>query len=144
MGFLFGLAPSGVYPANIVTDAAVRSYRTFSPLPIFRQYSDLKSRWYLFCGTFRRLAPPRCYLALCSRSPDFPPVAMPETSTSDYPIHSLPMLILLDLIQFTSLFGEYCAPYVQLIFLDEKTSSINRSVAVGKFNSAKQGDQAFP
>ena len=34
MGFLFGLAPSGVCPASIVTDAAVRSYRTFSPLPI--------------------------------------------------------------------------------------------------------------
>ncbi len=32
-GFLFGLAPSGVCPANPVTGIAVRSYRTFSPLP---------------------------------------------------------------------------------------------------------------
>ena len=32
-GFLFGLAPSGVYPATSVTRCAVRSYRTFSPLP---------------------------------------------------------------------------------------------------------------
>ena len=33
MRFLFGLAPSGVYPAVAVTATAVRSYRTFSPLP---------------------------------------------------------------------------------------------------------------
>ena len=30
---LFGLAPCGVYPASVVTAGAVRSYRTFSPLP---------------------------------------------------------------------------------------------------------------
>ena len=30
---LFGLAPCGVYPARCLTAAAVRSYRTFSPLP---------------------------------------------------------------------------------------------------------------
>ena len=30
---LFGLAPCGVYPAPAVTGRAVRSYRTFSPLP---------------------------------------------------------------------------------------------------------------
>ena len=30
---LFGLAPCGVYPAPAFTDRAVRSYRTFSPLP---------------------------------------------------------------------------------------------------------------
>ena len=30
---LFGLAPSGVYPATTVTSCAVRSYRTISPLP---------------------------------------------------------------------------------------------------------------
>ena len=30
---LFGLAPGGVYPAADVTTSAVRSYRTFSPLP---------------------------------------------------------------------------------------------------------------
>ena len=32
--FLFGFALSGVYPAATVTSSAVRSYRTFSPLPI--------------------------------------------------------------------------------------------------------------
>ncbi len=31
---LFGLAPGGVYPAAGVTTGAVRSYRTFSPLPL--------------------------------------------------------------------------------------------------------------
>jgi hypothetical protein len=30
---LFGLAPCGVCHARLITDAAVRSYRTFSPLP---------------------------------------------------------------------------------------------------------------
>ena len=30
---LFGLAPCGVYPAAGITAGAVRSYRTFSPLP---------------------------------------------------------------------------------------------------------------
>lgn len=34
-GFLFGLAPSGVYLAIAVTNNAVRSYRTISPLPTF-------------------------------------------------------------------------------------------------------------
>jgi hypothetical protein len=34
--FLFGLAPCGVYPALIIADQAVRSYRTFSPLPDIR------------------------------------------------------------------------------------------------------------
>src|SRR6266853_715484 len=32
---LFGLAPHGVCPASRITAAAVRSYRTFSPLPDF-------------------------------------------------------------------------------------------------------------
>jgi len=55
---LFGLAPDGVYPATTVASSAVRSYRTISPLP------SLKQRWrYIFCGTCRRLTPPRRYLA---------------------------------------------------------------------------------
>ena len=58
---LFGLAPAGVCPATAVTDSAVRSYRTISPLPIYRRY--------IFCGTFRRLTPPRRYLATCPVEP---------------------------------------------------------------------------
>ena len=34
---LLGLAPGGVYPAGRLTPAAVRSYRTFSPLPTFAE-----------------------------------------------------------------------------------------------------------
>lgn len=61
---LFGLAPSGVCPATSVARSAVRSYRTISPLP------RPEGRWrYIFCGTFRRLAPPRRYLALCPMEP---------------------------------------------------------------------------
>jgi len=58
---LFGLAPSGVYPAMPVTRHAVRSYRTISPLPA--------SRRYIFCGTSRGFTPPRRYLALCPAEP---------------------------------------------------------------------------
>src|SRR5271170_6635972 len=49
---LFGLAPCGVYPAPDVTAGAVRSYRTFSPLP-----TALARRGrYLLCGTSRLAA----------------------------------------------------------------------------------------
>jgi hypothetical protein len=59
---LFGLAPCGVCPARRITAAAVRSYRTFSPLPRrFRRFRCVKpakpaepARRYVFCGTFRR------------------------------------------------------------------------------------------
>jgi hypothetical protein len=47
-----------------VTRRAVRSYRTFSPLPAL-----LALRRYVFCGTFRGLAPPRRYLAPCPVEP---------------------------------------------------------------------------
>src|SRR4029077_7610975 len=42
-----GLAPCGVCPARDITAAAVRPYRTFSPLP------RLAARRDIFCGTFR-------------------------------------------------------------------------------------------
>ena len=61
-GSLFGLAPSGVFPATPVASRAVRSYRTISPLPEF--LVNKAFRRYIFCGTFHRLTPPRCYLAL--------------------------------------------------------------------------------
>ena len=62
---LFGLAPSGVCPATTVASGAVRSYRTISPLPA----TPKTHRRYIFCGTFRRLTPPRRYLALCPVEP---------------------------------------------------------------------------
>ena len=48
---LFGLAPCGVYPAPDFTAGAVRSYRTFSPLPPSSSLERL--RRYLLCGTSR-------------------------------------------------------------------------------------------
>ncbi|SRR6266536_1028362 len=47
---LFGLAPCGVCHARTITGAAVRSYRTFSPLP------GVAVRRYVFCGTCRKPA----------------------------------------------------------------------------------------
>ncbi len=49
-----------------VAGRAVRSYRTFSPLP---DPACAGHRRYVFCGTFRRLAPPRRYLAPCPAEP---------------------------------------------------------------------------
>ena len=51
-------------PSNVATDA-VRSYRTVSPLPA----SLLTLRRFVFCCTFRRLTPPRRYLAPCPQEP---------------------------------------------------------------------------
>ena len=45
---LFGLAPCGVYHAPDFTAGAVRSYRTFSPLP-----AAFGGWRYIFCGTGR-------------------------------------------------------------------------------------------
>ena len=57
---LFGLAPGGVYRAAGVAVRAVRSYRTFSPLP---QPTHNAPRRFVFCGTFPRLAPAGRYPA---------------------------------------------------------------------------------
>ena len=51
-------------PPNVAT-GAVRSYRTVSPLPA----SLLTLRRFVFCCTFRRLTPPRRYLAPCPQEP---------------------------------------------------------------------------
>ena len=67
---LFGLAPRGVCPAGPVAPAAVRSYRTFSPLP--------RERRYIFCGTFREIRferiPPAVSRHAVLWRPDFPPL----------------------------------------------------------------------
>src|SRR5512134_418158 len=55
---LLGLAPTGGYRATPVTGRAVGSYPTVSPLPLEKGRSVL-------CGPVRRLAAPRCYLAVC-------------------------------------------------------------------------------
>ena len=54
----------GLPMPRTVACRAVRSYRTFSPLPAHTSFEGLASA-VIFCGTFRRLAPPRRYLASC-------------------------------------------------------------------------------
>ena len=56
------LLRAGFTVPRAVTSRAVRSYRTFSPLP------DIARR-YIFCGTFHGLAPSRRYLAPCPKEP---------------------------------------------------------------------------
>src|SRR5260221_14171155 len=51
LGFLFGLAPDGVFRAASLALRAVVSYTTFSPLPHQTDCGGL-----IFCGTFRRKA----------------------------------------------------------------------------------------
>ena len=78
---LFGLAPGGVCRAVAVTGHAVRSYRTFSPLP---PATWRRRGWrYVLCGTVRRLAPPRRYLAPCPAEPGL-------SSTPNDPAQRLP------------------------------------------------------
>ena len=77
---LFGLAPRGVYPARRIAPSAVRSYRTFSPLP----HSLAEARRYIFCGTFRKdpfeRSPPAVSRHVALWRPDFP-----LTCASGYP-----------------------------------------------------------
>jgi hypothetical protein len=72
---LFGLAPHGVCPARRIAPSAVRSYRTFSPLPKTGLAPHL--RRYIFCGTFREIrferTPPAVSRHAALWRPDFPP-----------------------------------------------------------------------
>ena len=66
-GFLFGLAPGGVFPATTVTNRAVRSYRTISPLPAMNKGGIFS----VALSVDSRLPGVTWHLALWS--PDFPP-----------------------------------------------------------------------
>src|ERR1700686_628257 len=72
---LFGLAPHGVCPASRITAAAVRSYRTFSPLP-----DSFPPGGIVFCGTFRKTrferASPAVSRHVALWRPDFPPARL--------------------------------------------------------------------
>ena len=61
---LFGLAPCGVLPATNLTAGAVRSYRTFSPLPTVAREVREGGR-YIFCATFLQVALTGRYPAHC-------------------------------------------------------------------------------
>ena len=64
---LFGLAPCGVLPATGVTAGAVRSYRTFSPLPRFPKAVFFLCHWSV------RLPCPGVTRRTALWSSDFPP-----------------------------------------------------------------------
>ena len=67
---LFGLAPDGVCPASTVTGAAVRSYRTVSPLPgRSKPQRAVSSLWHFPWGRPRR----PLTAILFPWCPDFPP-----------------------------------------------------------------------
>src|SRR5690349_15390335 len=67
-----------------VTAAAVRSYRTFSPLP-----APCGNWRYIFCGTFRKTrferVPPAVSRHAALWRPDFPPLPIVKMNRSGYP-----------------------------------------------------------
>ena len=84
---LFGLAPGGVYPAAAVTGSAVRSYRTFSPLPRAPALSTGRPLavcflWHFPWGCPRRALPG----TLSPWSPDFP-LGLPSGHPAIWPAH---------------------------------------------------------
>jgi len=62
---LFGLAPCGVLPATDVTAGAVRSYRTFSPLPLDATLARLARGGIFSVPLVRQVALPGSYPAHC-------------------------------------------------------------------------------
>ena len=81
---LFGLAPHGVCPASRIAAAAVRSYRTFSPLP-----DSYLPGGIVFCGTFRetrfKRIPPAVSRHAALWRPDFPLLPIVKMNRSGYP-----------------------------------------------------------
>src|SRR5205807_3410494 len=81
---LFGLAPHGACPAGRIAPSAVRSYRTFSPLPVAGRY--------LFCGAIRKTrferVPPAVSRHAALWRPDFPPVPSREPAAARPAVHS--------------------------------------------------------
>jgi len=70
---LFGLAPGGVYRAVSVARAAVRSYRTVSPLPASALVTRRSLGGLLSVALSVGSRPPGVTWHLIRRSPDFPP-----------------------------------------------------------------------
>jgi len=95
---LFGLAGGGVYPASAVTGAAVRSYRTISPLPVSRRIGAIGCVFSVALSRgLPRVAVSHHRALSCS---DFPPPAAfafaKQNSGGDRPTHSLHFIILLN------------------------------------------------
>ncbi len=81
VGSVLGLAPGGV------CNAAVRYRLRGALLPHLFTLTPLPGR-YVFCCTFRRLAPPRCYLAPCPGEPGLSSTALPKDHHSGHPADS--------------------------------------------------------
>jgi len=73
---LLGLAGGGVCPAGIVTDTAVRSYRTISPLPVPIGTSAVYFLWHFPVPINREVAVSHHRALSCS---DFPPPFLSST-----------------------------------------------------------------
>jgi hypothetical protein len=83
IGPLFGLAPGGVFRAADVAASAVRSYRTFSPLPDPLRAIGGSFSVALSVDTPETGAPPRRYLAPCPAEPGLSSPAANERNGSD-------------------------------------------------------------
>ena len=78
-GFLFGLAPSGVYRTGLLPDSWCALTAPFQPY-----HACLRTvRRFTLCCTSRRLTPPRHYLALCPMEPGLSSTLNREVLGSD-------------------------------------------------------------
>src|SRR5690606_6416466 len=75
-------------PCRSVARLAVRSYRTVSPLPRIPGGTVRRSA---LCCTFRRLAPPRRYLAPCPVEPGLSSTACTAATVRPTPAPSIPL-----------------------------------------------------
>ena len=82
--FLFGLAPCVVCPARSIAAAAVRSYRTFSPLPPSVKMRAVYFLWH-FPSSGLESTLPDVIRHTALRSSDFP-LPSPEDEGSDRPV----------------------------------------------------------
>jgi len=81
IGFLFGLAPSGVYLCRgLLPSARCALTAPFHPYQLKKLTSAV-----IFCGTFRRFTPPRRYLALYPMEPGLSSVNQLQRLPSQLP-----------------------------------------------------------
>jgi len=82
-------------PARI-TSTAVRSYRTFSPLPPTQAGSPRQGR-YIFCGTFRKARFERASPAVSRHAalwrPDFPPAGESKPAVERPPVYRSTLIV---------------------------------------------------
>jgi len=79
---LFGIAPSGVWQAGLLPDRWCALTAPFQP---YRPDQKIGLRRYIFCSTFRRVAPPWRYQALC---PVEPGLSSKSEGFRDHPAYS--------------------------------------------------------